>query len=159
MDTLVFDFDNEIASGSGMHKHLSVYEDRVELRAEGSALTNGLQGEKTIYYSDCTGVQFKLATRLFGGYVQFETASIAGQGDPYKSENSVPFRNSQNDLMTKVVEYVKDQIRKAKSSNGGTVINEAPSSADELLKFKQLFDAGVITQEEFDAKKKQLLGL
>ena len=33
------------------------------------------------------------------------------------------------------------------------------SSADELLKFKQLLDAGVITQEEFDTKKKQLLGL
>lgn len=33
------------------------------------------------------------------------------------------------------------------------------SDADELMKFKQLLDAGVITQEEFDAKKKQLLGL
>jgi len=33
------------------------------------------------------------------------------------------------------------------------------SSADELKKFKDLLDSGVITQEEFDAKKKQLLGL
>lgn len=33
------------------------------------------------------------------------------------------------------------------------------SSADELKKFKELLDAGVITQEEFDSKKKQLLGL
>jgi len=32
------------------------------------------------------------------------------------------------------------------------------SSADEILKFKQLLDAGVITQEEFDAKKRQLIG-
>lgn len=32
-------------------------------------------------------------------------------------------------------------------------------SADELKKFKELLDSGVITQEEFDAKKKQLLGL
>ena len=30
-------------------------------------------------------------------------------------------------------------------------------SADELLKFKELLDKGVITQEEFDAKKKQLI--
>ena len=29
----------------------------------------------------------------------------------------------------------------------------------ELQKYKQLLDSGVITQEEFDAKKKQLLGL
>lgn len=32
-------------------------------------------------------------------------------------------------------------------------------SADEILKYKQLLDVGAITQEEFDAKKKQLLGL
>ena len=33
------------------------------------------------------------------------------------------------------------------------------SSADELKKFKELLDMGAITQEEFDAKKKQILGL
>ena len=37
--------------------------------------------------------------------------------------------------------------------------NSTISSADELKKFKELLDAGIITQEEFDAKKKQLLGL
>ncbi len=33
------------------------------------------------------------------------------------------------------------------------------SSADELRKYKDLLDSGIISQEEFDAKKKQLLGL
>ena len=33
------------------------------------------------------------------------------------------------------------------------------SPADELLKWKQLLDMGAITQDEFNAKKKQLLGL
>lgn len=32
-------------------------------------------------------------------------------------------------------------------------------TADELKKYKELLDGGVITQEEFEAKKKQLLGL
>lgn len=32
-------------------------------------------------------------------------------------------------------------------------------TADELKKFKDLLDSGVITQEEFDAKKKELSGL
>lgn len=36
---------------------------------------------------------------------------------------------------------------------------QAVSSADELKKFKELLDMGIITQEEFDQKKKQLLGL
>lgn len=33
------------------------------------------------------------------------------------------------------------------------------SNADELRKFKALLDDGIITQEEFDAKKKELLGV
>ena len=33
------------------------------------------------------------------------------------------------------------------------------SAADEIRKFKELLDCGIITQEEFDAKKKQLLGI
>lgn len=32
-------------------------------------------------------------------------------------------------------------------------------TADEIKKFKELLDGGIITQEEFDAKKKQLLGI
>lgn len=36
---------------------------------------------------------------------------------------------------------------------------DKPSSADELKKYKDLLDSGAITQEEFDAKKKELLGL
>ena len=42
-----------------------------------------------------------------------------------------------------------------------TTIKQEPSQsdADELKKYKELLDMGVITQEEFDAKKKQLLGL
>jgi hypothetical protein len=33
------------------------------------------------------------------------------------------------------------------------------SSADELKKYKELLDSGAITQAEYDAKKKQILGL
>ncbi len=39
------------------------------------------------------------------------------------------------------------------------VAASSASAADEILKFKQLLDMGAITQEEFDTKKKQLLGL
>ena len=42
---------------------------------------------------------------------------------------------------------------------GAVTVQSALSPADELKKFKELLDIGVITQEEFDAKKKQLLGL
>lgn len=37
--------------------------------------------------------------------------------------------------------------------------NTGISEADEILKYKQLLDDGAITQEEYEAKKKQLLGI
>lgn len=41
----------------------------------------------------------------------------------------------------------------------GGVSASSISAADELAKWKRLLDNGTITQTEFDAKKKQLLGL
>ena len=50
--------------------------------------------------------------------------------------------------------------RQEKSDNKVITKQETTSyNADELKKFKELLDSGVITEEEFDAKKKQLLGL
>lgn len=46
--------------------------------------------------------------------------------------------------------------RKPAPSTAGT---PAPSAADEIRKYKQLLDDGIITQDEFDAAKAKLLGL
>ena len=41
----------------------------------------------------------------------------------------------------------------------GAPAPQQASVADEILRFKELMDMGVLTPEEFEAKKKQLLGL
>ncbi len=51
-------------------------------------------------------------------------------------------------------------IQRQTNSNPLPVQQATPMhSAEELKKYKELLDSGVITQAEFDAKKKQLLGL
>lgn len=52
-------------------------------------------------------------------------------------------------------------IERQQEKVNATAAASAPKTdeADQLKKFKELLDSGVITQEEFDAKKKQLLGL
>lgn len=50
----------------------------------------------------------------------------------------------------------KVQVESAYSQNN---TSEKSSNADELKKFKELLDSGIITQDEFDEKKKQLLNL
>lgn len=51
-------------------------------------------------------------------------------------------------------------VERQNKETGTTIKQEIPqSAADELKKYKDLLDSGVISQAEFDAKKKQLLGL
>ena len=60
----------------------------------------------------------------------------------------------------KVYEELNTLINKRQSKHSDvTVVKQDISNADELRKYKELLDNGIITQEEFDAKKKQLLGL
>lgn len=53
---------------------------------------------------------------------------------------------------------IEKRVAQAKANLSG---NAAPSvsAADEIAKLGQLLNAGLITKEEFDTKKKQLLGL
>lgn len=60
---------------------------------------------------------------------------------------------NQNEVFSAISELLMKRQEETKTNA------KAPESAsDELKKFKELLDAGIITQEEFDAKKKQLLG-
>ena len=65
-----------------------------------------------------------------------------------------------NDFANSVLTEIRAAFENYKDNIGtGAAGSAALSAADELKKFKELLDSGVITQEEFDAKKKQLLGL
>ena len=84
-----------------------------------------------------------------GAYVGFET-----KNDDYKIWLGAGVKPGP------VKGWLDAAIQKAQENNDrGATIQAALSPADELKKFKELLDMGVISQEEFDAKKKQLLGL
>ena len=68
------------------------------------------------------------------------------------------FDESLNQVAQTVAEYCKKQVINYHKPQQAQVVNQV-SAADELKKFKELLDMGVITQEEFDAKKKELLGI
>ena len=51
----------------------------------------------------------------------------------------------------------KSVVKKSKPRK--TLAPKTDSVADEIKKFADLKDQGILTQEEFDAKKKELLGL
>lgn len=114
-----------------------------------------LRGDKTIPYSGIAAVQLKKAG-MVAGYIQF---SVTG-GNEAKSglfqssmdENSVNFHvyGGKNERFEECKRLVEERITQGKSGH---------SSLDELSKLADLKTKGVITEEEFQAKKKLLLGL
>lgn len=152
-----------------MGKTLKVYHDRCII-----SITSGLKaafwgagalnGDKEFYYSDITSVQFKNLGHTTG-YLQFEYPG-AHSGNNFNSENSFIFSatigtakyRKLKEEMPRICDDIRKRVNEAKNAKTGTTA-VALSPADELKKYKDLLDSGIITQEEFDAKKKQLLGL
>lgn len=78
--------------------------------------------------------------------------------DTLKENITFKFQKQCVDRIYGDVMKILDTYR-AEKNNAPIISVAATSNADELKKFKELLDAGIINQEEFDAKKKQLLGL
>lgn len=70
---------------------------------------------------------------------------------------SFSFLKNRDEIQKCIIDLLIDRQQKTKPAVVETV--PAASNADELKKYKELLDSGIISQEEFDAKKKQLLGL
>ena len=146
-------------------RHIDIYKEKVVITTKvtiGSLIAhNATDGEKTIYYSDCIGVQFK-QSKFTIGYLQLETASSNGNNKDsnFFSENAFTYDTTviSNERMTEVANYVKSRVDAVKKgSTTSTATNSTFSVADELLKLKQLLDMGLLTQEEFDMQKNKLL--
>ncbi|WP_151737476.1 SHOCT domain-containing protein [Paenibacillus tengchongensis] len=81
--------------------------------------------------------------------------------DGYSNEDfSRDYEDIQREIIDITDEVIEDSgIEPFEAESVPSEDNSQPFSvADEILKFKQLLDAGVITQEEFDQQKAKLLG-
>lgn len=93
---------------------------------------------------------------IFGGGTIFHTHHLQGQADRY-TDKIVDYSRCPSCNSTDISEMKNVEEKRPNQSNSDTI--SAVSPAEEIKKFKELLDMGAITQEEYDAKKKQLLGL
>lgn len=66
------------------------------------------------------------------------------------------------EMLTKIIPEKEFSFLQAERNSSTAPVKEKPqndNAIEAIKKFKELLDMGIITQEEFDAKKKQLLGL
>ena len=152
----------------GENKTMTIYENKVVLEGEKGLLLAAMgvnQGQKTFAYESISSIEFEEATLMGNGRITFNIEgdtgrnSVLGVGKMMigvQNENAFQYRKrSQNQEVIAAKNYIEDQMIKAKQSSK-TVVNSV-SPADELRKYKQLLDDGIINQAEFDQKKKQLL--
>lgn len=149
---------NLICEEMGLNAKIEVYEDKVVITRKGlHAATLGK--ETDVLTSRLQGVSFREAG-FSAGYLRLlfagDKPDVAGTD---MNPHTVMFKKKSNDAMKAVKDKIYEMINNALKANNTTTIVAATSSADELKKFKELLDSGIISQEEFDEKKKQLLGL
>lgn len=154
----------------GTNGTIIAYENKVVISRKGiSAIASqGFKGDLTFFYSDLTGIDYK-KPGFTNGYIKFLTPGtqstsprVGLMGSSLESmhdESTVilrAFNSNTPKLSEDMYNLLKDRLNAAKSSSTS---KSALSSADEILKYKQLLDAGIISQSEFEVKKKQLLNL
>jgi hypothetical protein len=145
----------------GTGDELEVFEDKLTITPKSvlGLMTKGLQGTKTIPFSSITAIQFK-KSGMISGYIQFTLhggkESTGGALAAASDENSFMFAG-QNELAEKIKNYIEEKVQAIKAHPAAG--SDAVSKADEIRKYKALADDGIISMEEFEQKKKQLLGL
>ncbi len=148
---------------------LIVYDDRVVIsRKTGFGfMLQGLKGDKTFFYKDLSSVEYKKPSSLANGYIKFITAGTketrqnlgflgCTKLEASKDQNALILRAFNKEIPQKseeIYSFIIKKISECKINNS----TRNMSSADEIMKFKKLLDEGIITQEEFERKKQELL--
>jgi hypothetical protein len=147
-------------------QRLKVYEDGVVLLERGMKADDLAPDYRSFLYDEITRVEFKNCG-WFKGTMEFKLRGSSRRLNELNAGNasSTIFEFSKTSLpenrllaqkMEKINMFIQLKIEASQTANrnqAGTVV----SVADEIIKFKQLLDQGVLSQEEFDKKKKELL--
>ena len=153
--------DDALMEATGINGRVLLFKDVVRIKriGVGNVLSGASKIEKDILISQIVSIQFKKAGLLNNGYIEFILLHNHERHD----------KNSEYEIYDSIVTFRPGQQRafeafrealEAKLTGG---LNKAPSVAatdlDELDKLASLRDRRVITEDEFNRKKKQLLGL
>lgn len=115
---------------------------------------------KSFYFPNISSIDLRVG--LTGGHLQISAAGTtehrdAKHMDMVQAENSITFWGQYKDVMKQVASIIRERMAGAKSQSGPIA---SPSSlAAELAQLAKLLESGALTQGQFEAAKKRLLGL
>lgn len=145
---------------NGVYSKLYLHDDKIVIKRKGtlSKLTQWLfKCNKSIYLTQISSIKVREGTTFINGYIQF-TLTGGNQNtkeiiNATKDKNSIIFAKSNN----KLVEEIKLKIEEIKQPMEDLL--KLQSGSEEIIKYKELLDQKIITEEEFAIKKNELSNL
>ena len=149
-----------IMLAKGSTGQLELYETKIRIRRRGftNLVLHGLKGNKDILLESISSIQFKKAG-FTAGYIQF--AFMGGQEaqrgvwQAVSDENTILFNSWHQQEFIKIHEAIEQHIVMVRAKPG----SGSSSGLADLEKLADLKVKGIITDDEFMAKKRQLLGI
>ena len=142
-------------------QYCAAYPDRIEFGAfKMFKMVPDGNPPQTVYYDDIADVVVAHGGLMNGrfsiekkGQQAADSGGIEFGARPYM----VPLTKKHNEIADRLREYILEKVKLSKSS--GTAQATSMSVADELKKFSDLKEQGIISEEEFEKKKNELLGM
>lgn len=117
-----------------------------------------LRGDTTVRYSEILGIKFSEPTRTSQGYLQLNTPRTSMLGvirTVDQPQNAVMFKRDRLEDASEVKRFIEEKLRSIAASEPPLVA----SLPDQLRELKSMYDEGLVTESEYEAKRAQLLGI
>lgn len=138
-----------ISELKGFDGKLYVYDDRIVIsRNTLAGIVLFGSAKKTFFYNSIQGVE------IINGIFRIIPMGAESNAKKFNKDSNVITLGFNRKHAKKIYNLILQKIKEA--NNGGTKSNSI-SKTDEILKFKKLLDDGIITNEEFEIKKQELL--
>lgn len=156
---------------------LAAWEDRLSVIKTGAVtgfMAGSLGGERsaTFHYVDITGVEYN--SGLVNGVLEILTPSYSGSANkdfwrgigspnadnnnPYALSNTLPLSKDDHKQALQEINDLRRRVGEAKRPASTVPPAPVPDVMDQLKKLAELHAAGIVTDDEFAAKKADLLG-
>lgn len=151
-----------IMEAIGTNGRLKLYENKIILEKKAGGLIFRAGREKMVPISSISSIQFSPAKRFkkLYGFIQF---NFGGSTKSLRFDNikrdpdAIVFTFRESTKFEKIKVLIEEKM--IKSQKIVAPLAQTSSNLDEIEKLARIFDKGIITKEEFEAKKKQLLSL
>jgi hypothetical protein len=149
---------SEDLHAKGVNGQITISGDWLTIERKGFGRLGHSKGDRRIPLASITAVQVRPAGTFVNGFVKFTIPGSpelrGGLTNASKDENAVTFKKKHRAEFDAVRARVEDYIGNKNASQAATT----PDITDQIKKLGELHDAGVVTDDEFEAKKTELLG-